>query len=156
WINARGWAWIPGRVYAPAWVSWRVGDAGYIGWAPMPPAWYWSDGLAVSLWMTPYAAYCFVPTAYVFHEHVYNHVIRDAATVRGVASSTRAYQPAPPTIKRGASGTGGGGGGSRFRVASPSLKDAGLSAGAATNAHATTDMRAKAFSTRSGTSAVRQ
>src|SRR5262249_41096939 len=68
--HARGWPGTRGRVSPPAGVSWRVGDAGYIGWAPMPPAWYWSDGYATSLWMTPYAAYCFVPTAYVFHEHV--------------------------------------------------------------------------------------
>jgi hypothetical protein len=31
-----GWVWIPGSVWAPAWVDWRYGD-GYIGWAPLPP-----------------------------------------------------------------------------------------------------------------------
>jgi hypothetical protein len=31
-----GWLWVPGIDWAPAWVSWRIGD-GYIGWAPMPP-----------------------------------------------------------------------------------------------------------------------
>src|SRR5262249_47338899 len=112
WINARGWSWIPGRVYSPAWVSWRVGDAGYIGWAPMPPSWYWYDGYATNLWVTPYAAYCFVPTAYVFHEHVYNYVVRDAGTVRSVAASTRPYKPAQPTVKGGAgAGAGAGAGG---------------------------------------------
>jgi hypothetical protein len=29
----RGWAWIPGRDWGPAWVSWRSGG-GYYGWAP--------------------------------------------------------------------------------------------------------------------------
>ena len=31
-----GWAWVPGTVWAPAWVSWRSGG-GYVGWAPLPP-----------------------------------------------------------------------------------------------------------------------
>jgi hypothetical protein len=31
-----GWVWVPGSVWAPAWVSWRWGD-GYAGWAPLPP-----------------------------------------------------------------------------------------------------------------------
>jgi hypothetical protein len=33
---AEGWVWIPGREWAPAWVSWRRG-AHRIGWAPQPP-----------------------------------------------------------------------------------------------------------------------
>nr|AYM54421.1 secreted protein [Phaselicystis flava] len=82
WIAGRGWAWIPGRTYAPAWVVWRVGDGGYLGWAPMPPTWYWSGGVSVGLWTTPVAAYCFVPTAYVFHHHVHTYVVRDHVVVR--------------------------------------------------------------------------
>lgn len=31
-----GWIWIPGTVWAPAWVSWQSGG-GYVGWAPLPP-----------------------------------------------------------------------------------------------------------------------
>lgn len=31
-----GWVWVPGTVWAPAWVDWRLGG-GYIGWAPLPP-----------------------------------------------------------------------------------------------------------------------
>jgi hypothetical protein len=34
-----GWAWVPGRRWAPAWVTWRFGR-GYVGWAPLPP---WAD-----------------------------------------------------------------------------------------------------------------
>ena len=38
WLYAsgRGWCWRPGRVWAPAWVSWRFGG-GYVGWAPLGP-----------------------------------------------------------------------------------------------------------------------
>jgi hypothetical protein len=32
-----GWYWIPGRVWAPAWVSWRYGG-GYVTWCPLGPA----------------------------------------------------------------------------------------------------------------------
>ncbi len=32
----RGWAWVPGTEWGPAWVSWRTGN-GFIGWAPLPP-----------------------------------------------------------------------------------------------------------------------
>jgi len=35
-----GWYWVPGRVWAPAWVSWRYGG-GYVGWAPMGPGGYY-------------------------------------------------------------------------------------------------------------------
>ncbi|MCW0218920.1 MAG: hypothetical protein OJI67_11415 [Prosthecobacter sp.] len=35
-INRRGWVWVPGREWAPAWVSWRSGDD-CVGWAPLPP-----------------------------------------------------------------------------------------------------------------------
>jgi hypothetical protein len=35
-LDGTGWCWVPGYVWAPAWVSWREGD-GYCGWAPLPP-----------------------------------------------------------------------------------------------------------------------
>jgi len=31
-----GWGWVPGTIWGPAWVSWRVGG-GYVGWAALPP-----------------------------------------------------------------------------------------------------------------------
>ena len=52
-----GWIWIPGTVWAPAWVDWRSGG-GYIGWAPLPPI-GWS--VVVQPWR-PY--WCFVPSAH--------------------------------------------------------------------------------------------
>ncbi|MDB4944898.1 MAG: putative prolin-rich transrane protein [Labilithrix sp.] len=61
-VNHHGWAWIPGRRYAGAWVTWRVGDPGYeyVGWAPMGPDWYWYNGYAVgwTFGYTPYWGYC--------------------------------------------------------------------------------------------------
>ena len=45
-----GWYWVPGRVWAPAWVSWRRSND-HVGWAPLPPE---GDGLSVSLSISTY------------------------------------------------------------------------------------------------------
>lgn len=41
WVNSpkAGWLWVPGRVWAPAWVDWRQNDK-YVSWAPLPPSVY--------------------------------------------------------------------------------------------------------------------
>ena len=44
-----GWYWVPGRVWAPAWVSWRHGHS-YVGWAALPPAAIAVAGLGISSW----------------------------------------------------------------------------------------------------------
>ena len=44
-LRGRGWVWVPGRDWAPAWVSWRAGGD-YVGWAPLPPrraSEYWDE-----------------------------------------------------------------------------------------------------------------
>jgi hypothetical protein len=155
WLTNSGWGWIPGRTYAPAWVNWRVGDGGYIGWAPMPPSWYWYGGVATGLWVTPYAAYCFVPTAYAFHEHVYTYVVRDRAVVSAAAATTRPYTPAHPTV--GGSGPHGAGARSAngFRTASPRMGDAGIAPSNAPRSRVAPDNRAAAFATRSGSASIR-
>jgi hypothetical protein len=38
-----GWLWVPGRVWAPAWVNWRQNND-YVSWAPLPPSDYLYDG----------------------------------------------------------------------------------------------------------------
>ncbi|MFN8178596.1 MAG: DUF6600 domain-containing protein [bacterium] len=35
-----GWIWVPGAVWAPAWVAWHCGDD-WVGWAPLPPTATW-------------------------------------------------------------------------------------------------------------------
>ncbi|HXO21857.1 MAG TPA: DUF6600 domain-containing protein [Thermoanaerobaculia bacterium] len=42
-----GWGWVPGHVWAPAWVAWRNGG-GYLGWAPLPPSIGFTAGVGVS------------------------------------------------------------------------------------------------------------
>ena len=62
WVDPYGWVWVPGTVWAPAWVTWAYTDA-YIGWAPLPPSFvltaggYFGNPVVVSQ-----SAYCFVPT----------------------------------------------------------------------------------------------
>ncbi|MCS6902186.1 MAG: hypothetical protein RMJ98_21360 [Myxococcales bacterium] len=92
WVSGSGWVWIPGRRYAPAWVVWRVGDPGYdyIGWAPMPPTFYWRAGVVIWLDIYPPAPYVFCSTRYVFHHHVHHHIVsRDQVSV--IASRTRPH-----------------------------------------------------------------
>jgi hypothetical protein len=42
WLNdpSYGWVWVPGYNWAPAWVTWQYTDD-YIGWAPLPPNYYY-------------------------------------------------------------------------------------------------------------------
>lgn len=125
WISGRGWAWIPGRVYAPAWVVWRTGyyDDYYVGWAPMPPTWYWRGGIAVSLWAVPPAPYVFCSSHHIWRPHVHRHIV-PAARVRAVASHTRPYYAATPTGRRSFSSY----------VRGPSARDARIPASAAPRA----------------------
>lgn len=62
WEEPWGWVWVPGTVWAPAWVTWAYTDS-YIGWAPLPPSFaltaggYFGNPVVVSQ-----RSYCFVPT----------------------------------------------------------------------------------------------
>ncbi|HEX4120696.1 MAG TPA: DUF6600 domain-containing protein [Verrucomicrobiae bacterium] len=43
-----GWAWIPGYHWGPGWVCWRnAEDAGYCGWAPLPPGARFETGVGL-------------------------------------------------------------------------------------------------------------
>jgi hypothetical protein len=42
----RGWVWIPGTEWAPAWVTWRYGP-GTVGWAPLPPHAHWNASIGL-------------------------------------------------------------------------------------------------------------
>lgn len=102
WIPQRGWAWIPGRLYAPAWVVWRVGDPGYdyVGWAPMPPSYYWYGGVAVAFWVVPPPYYVYCESRYVFGHHVHRHVLH-GERARAAGRYTKPYVPARPGSSAG-------------------------------------------------------
>lgn len=65
----RGWAWIPGRDWGPAWVSWRSGG-GYYGWAPLGP------GININVNVNiPPNYWVFVPQIYITSPRLYNYCV---------------------------------------------------------------------------------
>ena len=64
WSPAAGWMWVPGRVWAPAWVTWRWSD-GYAAWCPM--------GVR-SVYVEQPTVWVVVPTR-TFLEPVVHHVV---------------------------------------------------------------------------------
>jgi hypothetical protein len=97
WISA-GWAWIPGYLYAPAWVAWRIptDGFGYYGWAPLPPSFVWVNQTPVGLpWRSSYY-WVFCPSTFVHSPTPSSYVVRSPADAQTVAQHTRAYVPASP------------------------------------------------------------
>ncbi len=64
-LNARGWGWVPGRQFAPAWVEWQVSN-GYVGWAPTAPHFIWRNGTPVAPEVAATEPYVFCPNAALF------------------------------------------------------------------------------------------
>ncbi len=63
WVSTAGygWIWVPGTIWAPAWVTWYMTDDAF-GWAPVPPSFY----VGISGYVGPAvtvsrSAYVFVP-----------------------------------------------------------------------------------------------
>ena len=101
WImTPRGWAWIPGRAYSGAWVSWRMGydGYGYLGWAPLAPTWYWRGGYAYGLYSAPYAPYAYCPYGHVFEPRGPHGYVVTGPQAGQVAAHTRPYSPANPSV----------------------------------------------------------
>jgi hypothetical protein len=93
WASGASWAWVPGYRYAPAWVDFRIGASGYIGWGPLPPRYVWNDGVYLSIGVRRPLPFIFCPTRYVFSHSVHRHVIRDRYRVRSIAAETWRYRP---------------------------------------------------------------
>jgi hypothetical protein len=109
-----GWAWIPGKEYAGAWVTWRNGDEGYgyVGWAPTPPSFYYRGGQVIDIttpWYEP--VYTYTATADLFVPSLRARIIRDPVRLRTISARTRPY------AVRG--GYVVGSGGARMRVRGP-------------------------------------
>lgn len=95
WISGRGWAWVPGLQYAPAWVTWRVpvDSYAYVGWAPIPPSYVWFGGVSIWWGYPLYYPWVFCPSAYVFYPHVHHYVVHDHDGQAHAAHHTRPYYP---------------------------------------------------------------
>jgi hypothetical protein len=91
-----GWGWVPGTVWAPAWVAWRNGG-GYVGWAPLPPTVGWSAGVGldvggvdVSFGIRP-ESYCFVSEGAILEPRVAMVIVpagRNVTIIRGTTNIT--------------------------------------------------------------------
>ncbi len=96
-----GWAWIPGRKYAPAWVEWRVPDEGagsetqidYVGWAPTPPTFVWYGGVAYSYGYVPVSSWVYCPSPWVFAYPVAPYVVHDHGHAHHAWRHTHPYAP---------------------------------------------------------------
>jgi hypothetical protein len=91
WGVGFGWYWIPGRVWGPAWVSWRYGG-GYSAWCPLgPPGVYF--GYRHPGWVA------------VENTHFTRPIPRAAVPPRAVAGVVNAAQPlgGPHAIARSGS-----------------------------------------------------
>ena len=80
-----GWIWIPGRVWAPAWVSWRE-SRDHIGWAPLPPVTLYESRFNYgsrtdSVCGIPDYHYNFVPSGR-FAEPVHRHCLPPSQNVQ--------------------------------------------------------------------------
>jgi len=49
WLRSKhyGWLWMPGYVWAPSWVVWRVSD-NHIGWSPLSPSAIWKSDVGIT------------------------------------------------------------------------------------------------------------
>lgn len=85
WRMGLGWYWIPGAVYAPAWVAWRSDDV-YFGWAPLgyddrPVVWgygSWRDG----------ACWNIVEFHFLSSPRIHQHVRDEPTVIRHFNSGT--------------------------------------------------------------------
>jgi hypothetical protein len=52
WDKNKGWLWIPGSAFAPAWVDWMFFGGGYFCWRPLGPwDWIWYGNYDYFAWM---------------------------------------------------------------------------------------------------------
>jgi hypothetical protein len=98
-----GWAWVPGRVWGPAWVSWRSGD-GYYGWAPLSPSVSININIPIYSWTYVRQEYITSPQVrnyYIYGSQVAN-IHRNTTIVRNnyrINNRTYVYGPRPQEIE---------------------------------------------------------
>ena len=85
-----GWVWVPGTIWAPAWVAWRVGD-GYCGWAPLPPnvgfqANFFVGDVATA--QLPPTFFTFVAERDIFAPRIHEHILPVQRNVTIISKTT--------------------------------------------------------------------
>lgn len=76
WDRDLGWFWVPGTVWAPAWVAWRWGGY-YIGWAPLPPDAEFIVGIGIRRlpFDLPPNYWVFIDGRYFYHSYLDRYVL---------------------------------------------------------------------------------
>lgn len=82
-----GWVWVPGTVWAPAWVAWRH-SPGWVGWAPLPPQITFSYGGGLARVETlPPSWFAFVEEYRITQPHIHTYIAPPARNVTLVYST---------------------------------------------------------------------
>jgi len=76
WSRDLGWFWVPGDIWAPAWVVWRYSRY-YVGWAPLPPSIRFDVrvGLISHSLVIPSEYWVFVEVDYFLHSRLYRYLL---------------------------------------------------------------------------------
>ena len=76
WDRHLGWYWVPGTIWAPAWVTWRWGNM-YIGWAPLPPDVEFVAGVGIGSLPYDFPDHCwvFIEGRYFQHDNFGRYVL---------------------------------------------------------------------------------
>lgn len=84
WVHspAMGWIWVPGRVWAPAWVEWREDDEN-IAWTPVPPSVYLVAGEVPEIPVYE-ENYVIVEKKYFVEPVVYKHIYTDRIIIKNM------------------------------------------------------------------------
>ncbi|MBS1517449.1 MAG: hypothetical protein JSS91_05120 [Bacteroidetes bacterium] len=110
WVNSptAGWLWVPGRVWAPAWVDWKQ-NADYVSWAPLPPSVYLTDNVIKSPVIND-NEYVIVDKKYFLEPAVYKYnalyykggspvLIKDLSETEGIVVINNTVNNIGPDIK---------------------------------------------------------
>jgi hypothetical protein len=85
------WVWIPGTVWAPAWVTWYESPE-YIGWAPLPPDnnFFLQEGIGFNNYnyYTPASHCVFVPSHKFLHHNVHSFAVPRSHNVKIIKNTT--------------------------------------------------------------------
>ncbi len=76
WNPRIGWFWVPGTIWAPAWVVWSWGGL-YVGWAPVPPeiAWVPGVGFTVAYLEPPDHFWVFIEGRYFLTNYIERYLL---------------------------------------------------------------------------------
>jgi hypothetical protein len=100
-LDYYGWVWIPGTVWAPAWVTWYT-SPGYIGWAPLPPDDYFFSRIGIGFDYYDYPDYdyhhhhhyistrhcVFVPSSYFLYDNLRSVIVPPSQNIMIIKNTT--------------------------------------------------------------------